>query len=42
MVSNELIKEQNVPPKEIAKAIERKKKFIANPRRHSFEPEGQK
>ena len=39
VVSHGIIKEQQVPPKEIDLAIERKKKFLANPKRHTFKPE---
>jgi hypothetical protein len=39
VVSHGIVKEQKVPPKEIDRAIERKKKFLANPTRHTFTPE---
>lgn len=39
VVSHGIVKEQKVPPKEINRAVERKKKFTANPRRHTFQPE---
>jgi len=38
VVSHGLMKEQQVPPREIDKAIERMKKFEANPKRHTFKP----
>ena len=38
VVSHGLTKEQQVPPREIDKAIERMKKFEANPKRHTFKP----
>ena len=37
VVSQGLVKEQAVPPKEIDRAIERKKQFEANPARHARE-----
>jgi len=39
VVSHGIVKERRVPPKEISKAIEHKKRFIANPQRHTFKPE---
>jgi phage-related protein len=39
VVSHGLIKEAAVPPKEIEKAIERKRKFENNPRAHTHEEE---
>ncbi len=39
VVSHGIVKEQKVPPKEIDRAVERKKKFTANPQRHTFKPE---
>ena len=39
VVSHGLIKERRVPPSEIDQAIERKKKFEANPEQHTFRPE---
>ena len=39
VVSHGIIKEQQVPPKEIDRAVERKNKFTANPRRHTFNPD---
>lgn len=39
IVSHGIVKERQVPPKEIDRAVERKKKFTANPRRHTFNPE---
>jgi phage-related protein len=38
VVSHGLTKEQQVPPREIDMAIERMKKFKANPKRHTFKP----
>jgi phage-related protein len=37
VVSHGLIKERAVPPKEIDRAVERKKRFEVNPRRHTYE-----
>ena len=37
VVSHGLVKERVVPPKEIDRAIERKKRFEANPPRHTYE-----
>lgn len=37
VVSHGLVKERVVPSKEIDRAIERKKRFIANPARHTHE-----
>ena len=37
VVSHGLIKERVVPPKEIDRAVERKKRFGVNPRRHTYE-----
>lgn len=39
VVSHGLIKEREVPPKEIDKAIERKRRFEADPAAHTFRPE---
>jgi phage-related protein len=39
VVSHSITKEQRVPPREIDRAIERKHKFTANPRRYTFRPE---
>jgi phage-related protein len=39
VVSHGIIKERRVPPKEIDQAIERRKRFVANPQRYSFKPE---
>ena len=39
VVSHGIIKEQAVPPKEIDRAIGRKKQFTANPERHTFKQE---
>jgi hypothetical protein len=37
VVSHGLVKERVVPSKEIDHAVERKKRFEANPRRHTYE-----
>ena len=37
VVSHGIVKEQVVPPKEIDHAVERKKRFEANPPRHTYE-----
>ena len=37
VVSHGLMKERAVPPKEIDRAFERKKRFEVNPRRHTYE-----
>ena len=37
VVSHGLVKERAVPPKEIDRAVERKKRFEGNPRRHTYE-----
>lgn len=39
VLSHGLVKERRVPPQEISKAVERKKKFEADPDRYRFEPE---
>ena len=39
VVSHGLVKEQKVPPKEIDRAVERKKQFLTNPKRYTFTPE---
>jgi phage-related protein len=39
VVSHGLVKEQKVPPKEIDVAVRRKKRFEADPREHTFNPE---
>jgi hypothetical protein len=39
VVSHGIVKEQKVPSKEIDRAVERKKRFMANPQRHTFKPE---
>ncbi len=39
VVSHGLVKEAEVPPKEIEKAIERKRKFEKNPKAHTYEEE---
>lgn len=39
VVSHGLVKEAAVPPKEIEKAIERKRKFEENPKAHTYEEE---
>ena len=40
VVSHGLTKERAVPPKEIERAVERRKRFIADPKLHAFKPEG--
>ncbi|HTT60542.1 MAG TPA: type II toxin-antitoxin system RelE/ParE family toxin [Bryobacteraceae bacterium] len=37
VVSHGLAKERAVPPKEIDRAVERKKRFEANPAKHTYE-----
>jgi hypothetical protein len=37
VISHGLAKERVVPPKEIDRAIERKKRFEANPAKHTYE-----
>jgi phage-related protein len=37
VVSHGLIKERAVPPREIERAVERKKRFEANPQKHTYE-----
>jgi len=37
VVSHGLVKERVVPPKEIDRATERKKRYEANPGRHTYE-----
>jgi phage-related protein len=37
VVSHGLVKERVVPPKEIDRAVARKKRFEANPQRHTYE-----
>jgi phage-related protein len=37
VVSHGIVKEQVVPPKEIDRAVERKKRFESNPQKHSHE-----
>ena len=39
VVSHGLVKERKVPPKEIDRAIERKRRFLADPKRYTFTPE---
>src|SRR5437773_1749064 len=39
VVSHGLVKQAEVPPKEIAKAIQRKQKFEKNPKTHTHEEE---
>jgi len=39
VVSHGLIQEQTVPPKEIERAVRRMQAFLADPRRHTFDPE---
>ena len=40
IVSQGLVKERVVPPREINLAVDRKKRFTANPKRHTFRPGG--
>ena len=40
VVSHGIVKERAVPPKEIDLAVARKKRFTANPKRHTFRPGG--
>ncbi len=40
VVAHGIVKESAVPPKEINRAVERKKRFEANPARHSLSVEG--
>jgi len=37
VVAHGLVKERSVPSTEIERAIERKKRFVANPARHTYE-----
>jgi len=37
VISHGLVKERVVPPNEINRAVERKKRFVANPQRHTYE-----
>lgn len=37
VISYGVIKEQRVPPKEIDEAIRKKRKFVQNPKRHTYE-----
>ena len=39
VVSHGIVKESAVPPKEIERAIERKKEFESNPAKHSYAKE---
>ena len=39
VVSHGLIKEREVPPKEIDRAVRRMNEFITNPRKHTFDEE---
>ena len=39
VVSHGLTKERRVPPREIDLAVERKKKFEADPKQHTFQPQ---
>jgi hypothetical protein len=39
VLSHGLTKERSVPPKEIARAIERRRRFVADPKKHAFSPE---
>lgn len=38
VLSHGLVKQKLVPPAEIARAVERKAKFLGNPDRHAFRP----
>jgi phage-related protein len=40
VVSHGLVKERAVPPKDIDRAIERKKKFLQNPTKHMYKETG--
>lgn len=40
VVAHGIVKESAVPPKEINRAVERKKRFEANPAKHSLSVEG--
>ena len=40
VVSHGIVKERAVPPTEIDLAVTRKKRFTANPKRHTFRPGG--
>jgi hypothetical protein len=40
IVSHGLIKEREVPPREIDLAIRRKGQFKASPKRHAYRPKG--
>lgn len=37
VVSHGIVKDRAVPPKEIERAMERKKRFAADPRKHTYE-----
>jgi len=37
VISHGLVKERVVPPKEIDRAVERKRRFEANPSKHTYE-----
>ena len=39
VVSHGLLKERVVPPREIDQAVEHKKRFETDPKRHTFSPE---
>ena len=39
VMSHGLVKEKKVPPKEIDRAVERKTRFLSNPKRYTFKPE---
>ncbi len=39
VISHGLLKERVVPPREIDGAVERRKRFEADPKRHTFSPE---
>lgn len=40
VVSHGIVKERAVPPKEIDRAVTRKKRFTVNPKQHTFRPRG--
>ena len=39
VISHGLVKERVVPPREIARAVERKRVFETDPQHHTFSPE---
>lgn len=34
-----IVKEAEVPPREVERAVERKRRFVADPAAHTFQPE---